>query len=173
MKLQLPLRIITLVPMLVFMLMPTPNFGAMSANQHPSLQSERQVGIAPGVQSELKKIGFFKKISKVKQIKKSLKKRIIMEKEKASTMAKVVLYLFLGSLGLGILSSMAVMSTAIISTIVSLAFLASIILSFIVLFGDENKKSKAIAKTVLIVAGIMVLITLILFVAIIVAFAAW
>jgi hypothetical protein len=42
------------------------------------------------------------------------------------------------------------MSTAIISAIVSLAFLASIVLSFIVLFGDENKKSKAIAKTVLI-----------------------
>jgi hypothetical protein len=173
MKLHFPLRIITLVSMLVFMLMPTPNFGAMSAKQHPCLQAEKQVGIAPGIQSELRKIGFFKKISKIKQIKKSLKKRLTMEREKASTMAKLALYLFLGSIGLAILNSAAAMSTAIISAIVSLAFLASIVLSFIVLFGDENKKSKAIAKTVLIVAGLMVLITLILFVAVIVAFAAW
>jgi hypothetical protein len=72
--------------MLVFMLMPTPNFGAMSAKQHPCLQAEKQVGIAPGIQSELRKIGFFKKISKIKQIKKSLKKRLTMEREKAGAL---------------------------------------------------------------------------------------
>lgn len=175
MKLHLPLRIITLASMLVFMLMPTPNFGAMSAKQHPCLQAERQVGIAPGIQAELKKNRFFKKISKIKQVKKSLKKRFqfLMESEKASSLAKAALYLFLGSIGLSILSSLAVTSTAIISTIVSLAFLASIVLAFIVLFGDENKKSKAIAKTILIITGVMVLITLVALVALIVAFAAW
>ncbi len=83
-----------------------------------------------------------------------------MEGEKASTLAKASLYLFLGSLGLSMLANAVAMASAVIGGIVSLAFLASIVLAFIVLFGDENRKSKAYAKAVLWVTGIMVLITL-------------
>lgn len=54
--------------------------------------------------------------------------------------------------------------TPVISTIIGLAYLASIVLSLIVVFSEDNRKSKAIAKALLIVYAISILITLVLFI---------
>ncbi len=96
------------------------------------------------------------------------------EGEKASTLAKTALFLFLGGIALSlVVNGLAVTSTPIIATIAILAWLTSLVLAMIVLSGDENRKSRAIAKAVLIAHAVIVLITLVLFVAVIAALAAW
>jgi hypothetical protein len=101
---------------------------------------------------------------RTKQIfKEKIKKiRAVLEGEKASTLAKASLFLLLGSIGLRLLFYAAQAVSVAIGAILGIAFLASIALALIVLFGDENKKSRAIAKAVLWVAGLIVFITLLL-----------
>jgi len=120
-----------------------------------------------------KKLGFFKKMKLVWEAKKA-GMRPTSEGEKASTLAKTALFLFLGGIALSlVVNGLAVTSTPIIATIAILAWLTSLVLAMIVLSGDENRKSRAIAKAVLIAHAVIVLITLVLFVAVIAALAAW
>ncbi len=101
---------------------------------------------------------------RTKQILKEKFKKIraVLEGEKASTLSKASLFLLLGSIGLRLLIYSVQSVSVAIGAILGIAFLASIVLALIVLFGDENKKSRAIAKAVLWVAGLMVFITLLL-----------
>ncbi len=144
-------------------------FPASARNDHASNKIRHQYATANSQKAPFEKIRLFKKIRMFMDTKRAMRKHQGNADEKASTMAKVALYLFLGAIALGLLNAAAAVSTAIISTIVSLAFLVSLILALIIVFSDENRKSKAIAKAILVVYGIMILITLVVFAAVIVA----
>jgi hypothetical protein len=139
----------------------SPAFAAISNINQSSYQC------APAIKTK-KAHGFKHRASKFgKRVKeffrlKSMQYGAFLEGEKASTLAKASLFLFLGSIGLNLLANAVAIASVAIGVIVSLAFLASIVLAFVVLFGDENRKSRAIAKAVLWVTGIMVLLTLVL-----------
>ncbi|MBK8968925.1 MAG: hypothetical protein IPM36_20075 [Lewinellaceae bacterium] len=89
-----------------------------------------------------------------KSLKKALKKAAAAEGDKASPLARASLILFIGSFVVGFIPA------TFFSIVSSLAFLLSVIFAFIVLFSEGNRKSKAIAKTVLIIAGIFVILSL-------------
>ncbi len=162
-----------LLLLITFLLLPVSNYGAMSTDCTQLRQHKKQVGIAEKANEKHTNRAVLKDFWKTKIWKKKLKKHLGLEGEKASTMAKVALYLFLGSTALSLIISLtAAMVSAIIPAIISVAFLASIVLAFIVLFDDENRKSKAIAKAILIITGIYVLITLLALFAILLFFAA-
>ncbi len=74
-------------------------------------------------------------------------------------MARLALGLFIGSFAIGWIP-------AYIFAIVSgLAFLTSIILACLILFMEDNWRSRAIAKTILIIGGILIVISVVLIVA--------
>jgi len=167
------IRSISALTVFFLLLLASPAEAALSSRDvAPTVQRAGHADPTAYREAKGKKLGFFKRMKLVWEVKKA-GMRPTSEGEKASTLAKTALYLFLGGVGLSLAVSFAATSTSIISAIASLAILASIVLSFIVLFGDENRKSKAIAKALLIVNGVMILITLVVFVAIIAAFAAW
>ncbi|MCF8248083.1 MAG: hypothetical protein K9J37_22980 [Saprospiraceae bacterium] len=165
---------LTLLLLLVtFLWLPVSIYGAMSTDGPQLGQTKKQVGIAPKANEKHTNQAVFKDFCKTRLWKKKLKSHPGLEGEKASTLAKAALYLFLGSTALSLIISLTVaMVSTIIPAIISIAFLASIVLAFIVLFGDENKKSRAIAKTILIIAGIYVLISLLVLFAVLLLFAA-
>ena len=87
----------------------------------------------------------------------AIKKRPI-EGEKASMLAKIALYLFIGGIGISVIGS-ALAYSAILSILASLAMLASIVIALIVLFSDENRRSKAIAKAILIISAVSIILS--------------
>lgn len=119
--------------------------------------------------------GFWKNIKfKWKSAKAALRQKAESQGEKASTLAKLALYLFAGSMALNLLVSLAFTNVApAVSAIISIAFLASLVISLIILFSDENRKSKAIAKTILIITGVMVLLAILLLAVVIIALSGW
>ena len=147
--------VLTFTFLLLFSL---PCHAAMSSIANPTLQQAEQ-GEATSFHGEGKvnKLGFFKRIRMVKDVRLAMKKRPI-EGEKASKLARIALYLFIGGIGLSYILS-AFTTSAILSTLVSLALLASIVIALIVLFSDENRRSKAIAKAILIISAIGILLS--------------
>lgn len=138
-----------------------PAFAAISTNQNSTYQC------AIAVKSKKKsriKTRIFHFVSHAKHAFKAKRKKFrdLMEGEKPSTLAKASLFLLLGGIGLSLLASAAALASAVTSVIVSLALITSVVLAFIVLFGDENKKSRAMAKAVLWTMGVLVFITLVL-----------
>lgn len=121
---------------------------------------------------KLRQLGFVKRIKLFWESKKA-KMRPTSEGEKASTLAKAALFLFIGSIGLSLLLSAVTTASAIISTIASITMLASLIIALIVIFGDENRKSKAIAKAILITWGVMIVLALLFFVLLIAVLSGW
>lgn len=109
-----------------------------------------------------KRLGLFQRFKKFRQGQIGKLKALKKESEKASTMSKLALGLFLGSIALSYLISASTVYTPAISAILSIAFLASIVLSLIVLFSEENRKSKAIAKAILIISAVMIIIMLLI-----------
>ncbi|MCC6722959.1 MAG: hypothetical protein IT258_00520 [Saprospiraceae bacterium] len=157
-----------LVAMLVLTGQTTMPLMAAISNSHASThQIATEVHVKKGQRFKTKASHFFKRAKQFWK-EKTAKISALLEGEKASTLARTALYLFLGSLGLSILASAAAFASAAISAIVALAFLASIVLSFIVLFGDENRKSRAIAKAILITTGILIFLTLAIYALVIV-----
>ncbi len=157
----------------LFLTFSLPGYAAMSVVPNPpTFQQAVQADPTAFKDVKVKKIGFFKRIRMVWEAKKA-KMRPTSEGEKASTLAKAALFLFIGSIGLSLLLSAVSTASAVISTIASLAMLASLVIALIVLFGDENRKSKAIAKAIVIVWGVMLLLSLLFLVLIITAFSGW
>lgn len=142
---------------------PTPVFSAISNTNLSTYQSAIEV-------NKKEKSGFKHRAQKfAKSAKQSLKERLriflaMMRGEKASTLAKTALFLCIGSIGLIVLDLAVAFSIHLIPLlfILYLAFLASGVLALIVLFGDQNKKSKAIAIATLIIWGVWVLLTVLL-----------
>jgi hypothetical protein len=125
-----------------------------------------------GLQRLFRHNNFFKISTAWQDAKAKIKRKTVVEKEKASFKAKLALYLFIGAIVLQLLLRAASIYTPVISTIIGLAYLASIALALIVVFSDENRKSKAIAKTLLIIYGISIIISILLFIFLILLFAA-
>ncbi len=101
------------------------------------------------------KIGFFKKFKFAKALKKSMKRPMPAEYERASPRALTALGLFIGSFLIWWLP------VGFFFVYVSaLGFLISIILACLVLFVEENRKSRTIAKIILITAGVAILAVL-------------
>ena len=109
-----------------------------------------------------KKPGFFKQLRMVKSLKKELKHlKTWTEDEKASRLANTALLLFPLSLIL-----MAMASIVGFLVYVGLALLlTSNIISFVVLSTEENKKSRKIAKSILIATLALVLLGVLIFIA--------
>lgn len=157
----------------LFLMLSLPGHAAMSVvGNPPTVQRAVQADPSGLKDVKVKKLGFFKRMRMVWEAKKA-KMRPTSEGEKASTLAKAALFLFIGSIGLSLLASAAATTSAIISTIISLAMLASLVIALIVLFGDENRKSKAIAKAIVITWGVMVLLAMLFLLLIIAAFSGW
>lgn len=157
----------------LFLTLSLPGYAAMSVVANPPTVQHAVHADPTGFKDvKVKKLGFFKRIRMVWEAKKA-KMRPTSEGEKASTLAKTALFLFIGSIGLSLLSSAAATTSAVISTLISLAMLASLVIALVVLFGDENRRSKAIAKAIVITWGVLVLLAMLFLVLIIAAFSGW
>ena len=146
----------------ILMLFPPPAYSNLSNTEFPASEKMQQNQPQAGKTTSAKKTGLFKKIQMLSALKKAMKEQPV-EGEKASKLARVALILFISSFVAG---SLPVPFLAILG---SVAFLTSIVLAFIVLFSEDNRKSKAIAKTILIVSAILVVLGLVFILAILAA----
>jgi hypothetical protein len=108
------------------------------------------------------------KVKIVKKIRKDLRMRgNNAEGEKPSKLAWIALGTFAGYFLLSILASVVV--STFLTVLGGLAFLASLILAIVILATEDNRKSKLIAKIILITYGVLLLFAVILLAALIVA----
>lgn len=150
--------------LLLFILLALPAHTATANNIAATTDSMRIALPGVGATSETKKTGLFKKVRMIRDLKKALKQQPV-EGEKASRMARIALILFLSCFALSLIGGLA--GVAVISLLSSLAFVGSVVLAFIVLFSEDNRKSRAIAKTILIIAGVMLVLSVVLILALI------
>jgi hypothetical protein len=150
----------------ILMLFSTTGFSE-TATSEPILKSSEGMEQMAGIKAHSKKTGLFKTFRMVKELRKDFKKKDGTN-DKPSKMAWAALILFCSGIALNILTGP--LGIVFLAGLASLAVLASIILSFIVVFSDENRKSKAIAKTILIISGIALILTVIMIIALINAF---
>ena len=138
----------TLFLMLAFLLL-SPLSGTTASTLHFSAVA--QVADGHPTPPKVQKVGFFQQIRAVKALKKHLRTQG-KEGEKASKMARFALGLFIVSYVVaGLLSTILPFFLYI-----ALAGIAtSLLLSAIVLAKEDNRKSRKIARTVLIVTGII------------------
>ena len=150
----------------IFMLCSFPVQSETANNSAPTFETATSIEFS--VAAKVKKPGLFKKIRMIRALKKGLKQSM-EEGETSSPMAKAALILFISGFGLSLLTFTILASALlpVITLLASLSFLASLILSFIVLFSHDNAKSKGIAKTILIISGTLVVVFLVLLIAII------
>jgi hypothetical protein len=95
---------------------------------------------------------------RAKSHRRSYKKHFDTDK-KPSKLSVLSLLLFLGAILLGVIGG--INNIIFISVISSILFIAGIVLAFVVVFGNENRKSKIIAKIVLIASLFTFLFTMI------------
>lgn len=155
MKTPTSYRILRIFSLLFFILWVLPGYATLEYKPGTAGEKSSRIELnTRHTKARSGKVGFFQKIRMFKTLKKALKKAIAAEDDKASPLARASLILFIGSFVVGFIP------VTFFSIVSSLAFLLSVIIAFIVLFSDSNRKSKAIAKTVLIVAGILLLLSL-------------
>lgn len=103
--------------------------------------------------------GFFKQLRAVKAMKKALKQTKSWVQEQSVNKGKIALGLFIGAIiliGIGAFISSALLYAGLV------AFIASDILSFVILATDEEPKPRKIAKTILWASLTLVLIAALL-----------
>ncbi|TNE55559.1 MAG: hypothetical protein EP344_13225 [Bacteroidetes bacterium] len=137
------------------LLVPVRGYATME-NVPPVTEQSWQDGLAMRSRENVKKPGLFKKVRMFRQAKKALKQQV-PEGEKASKLARIALILFISW---GVL---ALIPVPFISGLAGIAWLVSVVLAFIILFGEENRKSKAIAKAILIISAVLLVAALVLF----------
>ena len=148
-------RISRIFTLLFFVLWVSPGYASLEYSQGTDAHKNSRIELNTGrTKARSEKVGFFQKIMMLKTMKKALKKTAAVEDDKASPLARAALILFIGSFVLGFIP------VTFFSVVSSLAFLISVICAFIVLFSESNRKSKAIAKTVLIIAGILLVLSI-------------
>ncbi|HLP95195.1 MAG TPA: hypothetical protein VK168_14225 [Saprospiraceae bacterium] len=103
--------------------------------------------------------GFFKQLRAVKAMKKVLKQMKSWVQEQSANKGKIALGLFIGAI---ILFSLGTFISSVLLYAGLIAFLASDILSFVILATEEDPKSKKIAKTILWASLVLVLIAALL-----------
>lgn len=101
-------------------------------------------------------VGFFKKLQRIKIAKRMINtRRGRTEGERASPLARVALGLYFGSL------AVLLIPTYLSVAVSFLAFFTSIVLACVVLLKKPNRKSKKIARTILIVSGLLAILLLV------------
>lgn len=105
----------------------------------------------------MKKSGLFQRIHAVKALKKYVKEQG-REGEKASKLANFAKICFLSYFGLVFLTQVA----PFFAYLAGAAFIISIILAILILFDEDNPKSRRIARLILIIGGILTALGLIL-----------
>lgn len=103
--------------------------------------------------------GFFKQLRAVKAMKKGLKKAKAWVQEQAPNKGKIALALFISAL---VLFGIAAIVSSVLFYAGLVAFIASDILSFVILATDEEPKTRRIAKTILWASLALVLIAALL-----------
>ena len=116
-------------------------------------------------QAKMKKSGLFKRIHTIKALKKYVKEQG-REGEKASKLANIAKILFVSYFALAFLAQVA----PFFVYLAGVAFITSVILAILILFDEDNPKSRRIARLILIISGILAALGLILFALLISAF---
>ncbi len=150
-----PFRLLVLAVMLFSAL--TGYAASSSIGTSPTVQCASQEAPIALKRANVKQLCFFQRIRMVWEAKKA-KMRPTSEGEKASTLATIGLVFFIVGLIIWLLFSF---SGSAIATIVGAPLVASsIVISLIVLSSEGNKKSKGIAKGILITVGTAILTVL-------------
>jgi len=142
---------------LFLVVVPFVQIGASIPDVSTVLPSTSDVRDTPGLHVKMKKPGLFQQIRAIKAIKKYVKEQG-REDEKASKLANIAKILFVSYFALAFLTQIA----PFFAYLAGAAFITSIILAIIILFDEDNPKSRRIARLILIISGIMAALGVIL-----------
>jgi hypothetical protein len=152
--------VLTLFLLAFLMLIPGPESQAAVVSYTPSSQidSIAEAHIIPTLKQ--KKPGFFEKFRAIKALKKLVREQTETG-EKPSKLARAALILFGASVIFGAFSN----TLPVFGYLSLLGVLASNIMAMVVLFGNENKISRKIAKGILIATLVMLILAVLVTIA--------
>jgi len=152
--------VLTLFLLAFLMLIPGRESQAAVVSPTPSSQidSIAEGHIIPTLKQ--KKPGFFEKFRAIKALKKLVREQT-ESGEKPSKLARAALIIFGASVIVGAFSN----ALPVFSYLSLLGILASNIMAMLVLFGNENKNSRRMAKAILITTLVLLILAVLLYIA--------